>query len=118
MDTLPRGNYIGWHPWIIRGSSEYPGNPWILCQGCIIYRLTSTDNPGMSGVSGGIRGYSAKGILHRLASMDNPGMFRVSRNSKDTLPKGYCIGWHPRMSRVSGESLEGHWTTDSVLGQP
>ncbi len=36
VDTLPRGHCISWHPWIIRGCPEYPGNPWILCQGGII----------------------------------------------------------------------------------
>ncbi len=37
VDTLPRGYYIGWHPRIVRGCPEYPGNLWILlCQGGII----------------------------------------------------------------------------------
>ncbi len=110
VGTLPRGYYIGWQPWIIRGCPGYPGNPWILCQ-------VSMDNPGMSRVSResvdtlpwgyyigwhpriirgypehpGIRGYSAKGVLYRLATMDYPGMSRVSRESVDTLPRGYYI---------------------------
>ncbi len=37
VDTLPRGYYIGWHPRIVQGCPEYPGNLWILlCQGGII----------------------------------------------------------------------------------
>ncbi len=86
--------------------------------------------------------------VYRLASTDNPGMSRISGESVDTLPRGYYIGWHPRivrgcpkypgnpghsakgvlyrfvstdnpgMSRVPGKSMEGHWTTDGVLGQP
>ncbi len=126
VNTLPRGYYIGWHPRIIRGCPEYPGNPWILCQGGVLYRLTSTDSPGMSivfreSVDTLPRGYyigwhprivrgcpeypgnpwilCQGGVLYRLASTDSPGMSRVSRESVDTLPRGYYIGWHPRIVR-------------------
>ncbi len=109
------------------------------------------------------------GVLYRLASTDNPGISRVFMESLDTLPMGYYIGWHPQIvqgiwgirgysarhpwiiqgcpeylgnlwtlcqgggggalyrlastdnpgiSGVSGESMKGHQTTDSVLGQP
>ncbi len=52
-----------------------------------------------------------------------PGMSGVFWESVDTLPRGYYIHRlastdNLRMSRVSGESMEGHWTTDGVLGQP
>ncbi len=81
VDTLSRGYYIGWHPRIIRGCPEYPG----------------------------IRGYSAKEVLYRLASTDSPGMSRVSRESMDTLSRGYYIGWHPRIVRGCPEYPGNPW---------
>ncbi len=80
---MPRGYYIGWHPRIIQGCPEYPGICGYSAKR-VLYRLASTDNPGMFRVQG-IRGYTAKGVLYRLASTDNPGMSRVSREFVETI---------------------------------
>ncbi len=81
VDTLPRGYYIGWHPRI------------------------SGDVQSIQG----IHGYSVKGVLYRLASTDSPGMSRVSRESVDTLSRGYYIGWHPRIIRGCPEYPGNPW---------
>ncbi len=74
----------------------------------VLYRLASTDSPGMSRVSKK-RGYSAKGVLYRLASTDSPGMSKVSGESVDTLSRGYYIGWHPRIVRGCPEYPGNPW---------
>ncbi len=53
--------------------------------------------------------YSAKIVLYRLASTDSPGMSRVSGESVDTLPRGYCIGWHPWTIRGCSEYSVNPW---------
>ena len=112
--TLPRVYPWVGHTMYIQPWSEYPWNPWILCQGGIhglAILCMSNVSQSIHGICGyfakgihglvilcmsnigqsihGIHGYFAKGVSIGLPYYVWPTLVRVSMESADTLPRGY-----------------------------
>ena len=88
-----RGYFAKGYPWVghtmyVQCCSEYPWNPWILCQGGIHgLAILCMSKVGQS--IHGIHGYFAKGVSMGWPYYVCPMLVRVSMESTDTLPRGY-----------------------------